>query len=289
MAADIQNIQVRPVNASWDGVDLGYLDGDVEIKITESLQDIKTHQTGDQVIGNVRTGLTAEVTINLKETSIAQLKSMVTASGDSMTPAGGTEVFGWGTSKIGSGTFANAKRLVLHGVNDGANRAKDYTFWKAYPVLESIKLSGTEFQTLPVTFKCYIDTTKDSKVCLGVIGDSTQDEFADGTRASGTIAFASQPAADDTITVNGVAITFKASGAAGDQVNIGASKEATAANLLAFLASSANAALKVADYAIFAGVIMITYKVAGADGNAFTLAASDDFVTLSGATLAGGS
>lgn len=289
MAADIQNIQVRPVNASWDGVDLGYLDGDVEIKITESLQEIKTHQTGDQVIGNVRTGLAAEVTINLKETSIAQLKSMVTASGDSMTPAGGTEVFGWGTSKIGSGTFANAKRLVLHGVNDGVSRAKDYTFWKAYPVLESIKLSGTEFQTLPLTFKCYIDTTKDPKICLGVIGDSAQDEFADGVRASGTIAFAAQPIADDTITINGVAITFKATGAVGNQVNIGASKEATAANLLAFLASSANAALKVADYAIFGAVIMITYKTAGAAGNAFTLAVSDDFAVLSGAALAGGS
>ena len=40
--------------------------------------------------------------------------------------------------------------------------------------------------------------------------------------ASGSITFAVQPAVNATVTINGTAFTFVASGAAGNQVNIGA-------------------------------------------------------------------
>lgn len=292
MSLNVENIKVRAVNASFDGVDLGYLEGDVEIKISETTKDITAHQTGEQVLSNIRTAINVEVSLVLKETSPAQLKAALEHAGSTVTPdgVGATPLTGLGSAKLGTSTFANAKTLVLHEVlSDVMDKSTDWNFWKAYPVLESIKFSGTETQNIPLTFKCYRDTTKPAGIDVCGFGDGSQAGLVGGTFASGTIAFASQPVADDTITINGVAITFKASGAAGNQVNIGASKEATAANLLAFLTASVNGSLTVASYAIFDAVVMITYKTAGVGGNAFTLAVSDDFAVLSGAALAGGS
>lgn len=112
--------------------------------------------------------------------------------------------------------------------------------------------------------------------------------------ASGTIQFASvttggtnpadtfvraNPVAGTTLTLNGVVITFVASGAAGDQVNIGAALSDTVTNLLAYLNGSANALLTVATYSSFTidGVvagIRITHKTAGTIGEAYTIASS---------------
>ena len=106
--------------------------------------------------------------------------------------------------------------------------------------------------------------------------------------ASGTITFTSNPTAMDTITVNGVAITFVASGATGNQVNIGVNANATAAALQAFLAASGNALLTVATYTVATNVVTITYNAPGPTGNTFTLTKSSTAISLSGATLSGG-
>jgi hypothetical protein len=53
-----------------------------------------------------------------------------------------------------------------------------------------------------------------------------------------SITLASNPSASDTVTVNGTAVTFVASGASGNQVNIGVSAAATATSLFNFLNAS---------------------------------------------------
>lgn len=107
-------------------------------------------------------------------------------------------------------------------------------------------------------------------------------------RATGQINFSSFPAANDTVTVNGVVITWKASGATGNQVNIGASAAASAANLATFLTNSVNASLTPAQYGANGAVVYVSYKVSGTGGNSFTLAESSTATTVSGATLTGG-
>lgn len=109
-----------------------------------------------------------------------------------------------------------------------------------------------------------------------------------GTAATGTITIASNPSDGDTVTVNGVAVTFKTSGATGNQVNIGASAGATATALAAFLNAASQAALSVATYAANASAVTVTYDVKGVAGNAFTLASGQASVTVSGAKLTGG-
>lgn len=109
-----------------------------------------------------------------------------------------------------------------------------------------------------------------------------------GSAATGTITIATNPSDGDTVTVNGVVVTFKTSGATGNQVNIGASAGATATALAAFLNASSLAGLSVATYTANASAVTVTYDVKGTAGNNFTLASGQASVTVSGAKLTGG-
>lgn len=109
-----------------------------------------------------------------------------------------------------------------------------------------------------------------------------------GVEASGTVTFTGNPSDGDTITINGVAITFVAATPSGNEVLIGASAALTATNLWAFLFNSTNASIKEASYTISGTVVTVTFKTVGAAGNDFTLAKSSSAIALSAATLAGG-
>lgn len=109
--------------------------------------------------------------------------------------------------------------------------------------------------------------------------------------ATGTITIATNLEADETVVVNGVTLTAKASGAVGEaQFNVGASAALTAASLADCLNASHNPALGLATYTASSEVITVAYKAKGVEGNDFTLAVGTAGVslTLSGATLAGG-
>jgi len=107
--------------------------------------------------------------------------------------------------------------------------------------------------------------------------------------ATGTITFSAQPAVDSTVTINGTAFTFKASGATGNQVNIGVNLAATMTALATVLNASVISGVAEATYVGGATTLTITHDAAGLGGNAFTLAAGvGSNGTVSGATLSGG-
>lgn len=117
------------------------------------------------------------------------------------------------------------------------------------------------------------------------------------TPATGTATFSANPSATDTLTVGGTVITFVASGAVGNQVNIAATLGNTVANLMTFLLASVDANLIKFTYAINAAQTVITFSAnqvistgafAGSAGNALTLVKVSSAITLSGATLTGG-
>lgn len=108
-------------------------------------------------------------------------------------------------------------------------------------------------------------------------------------KATGSVAFAGQPTANDTITINGVVFTAKASGAAGNEFNIGADLGESIDNLVTVLNGSAVAAVALATYANVTDTSMsVTFDAYGTAGNAFTLAESGSNTSVSGATLTGG-
>jgi hypothetical protein len=87
------------------------------------------------------------------------------------------------------------------------------------------------------------------------------------------------------VTIAGTAFTFVASGATGTQVNIGATLSATVANLVAAVATNVTAVT----VSSTGNVVYLVAASSGTSGNAITLAKSSSAVTLSGATLSGGS
>lgn len=106
--------------------------------------------------------------------------------------------------------------------------------------------------------------------------------------ASGTLTLASV-IATDVCTVNGQAFTCVASGATTNQFNVGATDTDTAVNLAAAINASNNTAVTGHVTATSAGaVVTVEAQVPGLEGNAVTLATSDATITVSGATLAGG-
>lgn len=117
------------------------------------------------------------------------------------------------------------------------------------------------------------------------------------TPATNTITFTANPAPADTVTVAGTAITFVASGAVGNQVNIGATLGNTVANLMGLLITSVDANLIKVTQTINAAQTVITLSAnqvistgafAGSAGNALTLAKSSTAITIGGATFSGG-
>lgn len=95
-----------------------------------------------------------------------------------------------------------------------------------------------------------------------------------------------------TITVNGTAFTAVASGATGNQFNIGANLAATLTNIVTVLSASVVPAVQQATYTQTGGnTLVVTRTALGPTGNTFTLAASTTPAsngTASGATLTGG-
>lgn len=107
-------------------------------------------------------------------------------------------------------------------------------------------------------------------------------------KASGTITLSSM-VATDTITINGTTFTCVASGATGNQFNVGGTDTITAANAAAAINASATANVSKAVVATSAlAVITITALVPGYMGNLGTLAISAHG-SVSGAHLSGGS
>jgi phage tail sheath gpL-like len=97
------------------------------------------------------------------------------------------------------------------------------------------------------------------------------------TPASGTITLTGAGAANDTILINGVTFTAQASGATGNQWNVGANATASAVAIAAAINASASALVNQHVTATSAaGVVTITSVVRGVYGNAVTIAKGVD-------------
>jgi hypothetical protein len=160
-------------------LDIGFIDGNVELAISGQLFDITAHQTGTEIIGKLITGSeVGPVTVTMKETIISKLKQIVEVLGVEYTPVGGDEVSGIGAlagSKQFQNVFQYSKQLILHPTKNAADDyAGDFCFWVAYPNLNNLVFSGEEDRKAEVEFTFFLDQTKVNQVSKMVIGDWTQ-------------------------------------------------------------------------------------------------------------------
>ena len=159
--------------------DVGYTDGAIEMTFEQNLVDIVANQTGSEILSHINTGNNLSVTVTFKETSYNQLRKIFGDMADAHMPAGtgasATEGFGFGTSRQFKQTFGRAKKLVFHPKVLASNDySRDWCFWKAIAMPESLAFSGEEIMNIPVAFMVYIDTTKSERASKFYYGDHTQ-------------------------------------------------------------------------------------------------------------------
>ena len=108
------------------------------------------------------------------------------------------------------------------------------------------------------------------------------------TSASGSIVFAVNPTAGDTITLNGTVWTFVSGTAGAEETQIQGTATQTVDQLVSDLNASADAEVSKCSYSRPASTqtLTIEFDTAGPSGNAFTIAASA--ASVSGSTLTGG-
>lgn len=107
-----------------------------------------------------------------------------------------------------------------------------------------------------------------------------------GVKATGAYTITANPAANDTVVIGGSTITWKASGAVGAQVNIGADITASAAALAAYINANSVALGVTATSAL--GVVTLKANVGGVAGNAITTTEVGTNTAFGAATLTGG-
>lgn len=173
----LANIQVDPCQVEWASTGVGYIDGDISVTLEEQVVDITAHSEGTNVLDHIRTGKNAEVTMTLKESASGQFDTFVSSAGGSTNSDGssGVDVIGWGSNKDFTRVGTQADALILHPVaNADDNYDEDIAFWKAYPLLGSINISGENPRTMEITFKIIPDLSKPSDIRLWIRGDHTQ-------------------------------------------------------------------------------------------------------------------
>lgn len=107
--------------------------------------------------------------------------------------------------------------------------------------------------------------------------------------ATGTITFSANPANGNVFTINGEVWHFENVASGTFRTQIQSTLALTLAQLSTDLNSSGIGPIAVATYSVTATVLTITYKTPGPSGNTYTMKANTSPVTLSGATLTGGS
>jgi hypothetical protein len=107
--------------------------------------------------------------------------------------------------------------------------------------------------------------------------------------ATGSYTFTDNPSDGDTLVINGVTWTFKATATASAQTQIQSTLAGTISQLAADLTASSNASLTVANYTAQPTQLLIAYGTAGTGGNSYTIVVGAGTpATASGGTLTGG-
>jgi hypothetical protein len=119
----------------------------------------------------------------------------------------------------------------------------------------------------------------------GVVGQGTWDNSIH-YQFSGNFLYSGQPSAGNTIVLNGTTVTYVASGATGNQINIGVNLSTTLSNTTTFLNASADAQISKCTYTAPGNFIAIFFKDANGDGGSYTLAATGTNISATPSALA---
>lgn len=120
MASSTENVKLGVCNVLFDGVDLGFTKGGVEVEVATSTKEVMVDQMGETPIDEIIMGRTVSATVPLAETTLENLVAIMP----------GSELISDGVQALGSVEFLNAAPVDGDSVKLGG---LTFTF-KATPV-----------------------------------------------------------------------------------------------------------------------------------------------------------
>ncbi|MGF7174718.1 hypothetical protein [Azospirillum doebereinerae] len=172
MASDTKNVKLGVCSVLFDGVDLGYTKGGVEVAVSTETHKVTVDQFGNTEINEYVMGRTVKVTCPLAETTLGNLVKVMPGATLITDGADATKKKVEVTNGVGRDLLSVAKTLVLHPVAlPASDKSEDFTVplaATAGAMTFAYKLD--EERVFKVEFTGYPDPV--SKV-LFVVGDET--------------------------------------------------------------------------------------------------------------------
>ena len=144
---------------------------DVEASFDQSLVDVKSSQTGDILLSQLVSSVSATVSFGLLELTAARWSSIVGSVMGANKTKGSDVLTGVGKGSVGKNLLTAGKELLLKPVNS-SNDDRNITFFRTAPAPSSVSFSGTEISTMSVDFNCYLNDDVDDDINLYAFGNS---------------------------------------------------------------------------------------------------------------------
>lgn len=158
MASDIENVKLGVCKITFDGQDLGYTKGGVEVTVTSETKEVMVDQFGNTPINEYIMGRKVTVKVPMAETTLENLVRIMpgaTLVTDGTDP---TKKVVKVPTGIGSNLLSIAKKMVLHPIGKpDSDKSEDFTVFKtatagglnfAYKV-DDERVFDTEFKGYP--------------------------------------------------------------------------------------------------------------------------------------------
>ena len=177
VSVDVDTAFTITRNREGLGSNLGKTSGGVEVAMSTTSVQIKSDQTGEITLDEFLTGQTVEASMSLMEMTATNWKTVVgSVTGDSYTPSGGTELVGFGESRLYASLLDLGGELVLHPSRFAdSDKSRDITLFKSAPKPSSVNFSGTDPQVMEVTFTALADGDVKEAIRIMAFGDASQD------------------------------------------------------------------------------------------------------------------
>lgn len=158
-------------------VDLGGTEGDVSFTVEEQNVEIKTPQTGNFVLGEIRQGATLSVSFSLQDTSVESIRRVMNFYGGTIVPDNGSgkTLSGYGSGNLFKSTDDIAQQLILRPSNLAGipDASQDFTLPKAKLKLGELTFSAENILVLPVEAVAYLDTSDNGYLNFFSYGDKS--------------------------------------------------------------------------------------------------------------------
>lgn len=171
MASDIKNVKLGVCKVTFDGQDLGYTKGGVEVSVKTETHKVMVDQFGKTPINEYVMGREVQVKVPLAETTLENLVKIMPGAAlvtDSVDPT--KKVVNVPTG-IGSNLLDIAKVLVLHPIGKpDSDKGDDFTVFKAATagaLQFSYKLEDER------VYSCEFNGYPDAQGKLFAVGDTT--------------------------------------------------------------------------------------------------------------------